>query len=338
MIVSIDYLTLYVQMSNRRKIDGFEFKLQKYNSKHFAKIAHIYIYGEKVANLEYQPHSSILDSRAGLLKIENNILYQKDMFHIVDLIMDYIGAKVISISRLDICADFEKFKNNLEPKKLIKNFMTERYLRNGRGKYTIIGNQKNVQDVEYLRFGSKSSAVNVYLYNKSIEMEDVKHKAHIAELWKQNNLGKDNQVWRLEVSLKSEAMTYVDDETGEYFKVNLEHLKDNKFIEKLYYSLVQKYFEFRKNDKTKNKSRMQKVDLFNQDEMTYKRIKITNEPDYTRRDKVLLKNMYLYEKRYPNATNIAKLASSQIERDLKNSDYLYKYFMKKKQLWDEEED
>lgn len=338
MIISIDYLTLYVQMSNRRKIDGFEFKLQKYNSKHFAKIAHIYIYGEKVANLEYQPHSSILDSRAGLLKIENNILYQKDMFHIVDLIMDYIGAKVISISRLDICADFEKFKNNLEPKKLIKNFMTERYLRNGRGKYTIIGNQKNVQDVEYLRFGSKTSEVNVYLYNKSIEMENVKHKAHIAELWKQNNLGKNNQVWRLEVSLKSQAMTYADHDTGEYFKINLNHLKDNQFIEKLYYSLVEKYFQFRKNDNTKNKSRMRKVDLFNKSDMIYSRIKITNEADYTRRDKILLKNMYLFEKRYPTASNIAKLSASQIERDLKNSDYLYKYFMKKKQFWDNEED
>ena len=338
MIISIDYLTLYVQMSNRRKIDGFDFRVQKYNSKHFAKIAHIYIYNEKVANLEYEPHSSILDSRAGLLKIENNILYQKDMFHIIDLILDYICAKVISISRLDICADFEKFKNNLEPKKLIKNFMTERYLRNGRGKYTIIGNQKNVQDVEYLRFGSKSSEVNVYLYNKTIEMENVKHKAHIAELWKQNKLGIDKQVWRLEVSLKSQAMTYVDDDTGEYFKVNLDHLKDNQFIEKLYFSLVEKYFQFRKNDNTKNKSRMQKVNLFNKSDMIYSRIKITNEPDYTRRDKILLKNMYLFEKRYPNATNIAKLASSQIERDLKNSDYLYKYFMKKKQLWDNEED
>ena len=338
MIISIDYLTLYVQLSIRKKIDGFEFRVQKYNSKHFAKIAHIYLHDIKVATIEYQPHSSILDSRSGLIKIENHILYQKSMFHVIDLIMDYLGAKVISISRLDICADFEKFNNNLEPKKLIKNFMTEKYLRNGRGKYTIIGNQKNVQDVEYLRFGSKSSAVNVYLYNKSIEMEDVKHKAHIAELWKQNDIGKDKQVWRLEVSLKSEAMTYVDDDSGEYFKLNLEHLKDNKFIKKLYYSLIQKYFEFRKNDGTKNKSRMKKVDLFDQDKMTYKRIKITNEPDYTRRDKVLLKNMYLYEKRYPNATNIAKLASSQIERDLKNSDYLYKYFMKKKQLWDNEED
>lgn len=338
MIISIDYLTLYVQLSIRRNIDGFDFKVQKYNSKHFAKIAHIYIYNQKVGNLEYEPHSSILNSKAGLLKIENNILYQKDMFHIIDLILDYVGAKVISISRLDICADFEKFKHNLEPRKLIKNFMTEKYLRNGRGKYTIIGNQKNVQDVEYLRFGSKTSEVNVYLYDKTIEMENVKHKAHIAELWKQNNLGKDNHVWRLEVSLKSQAMTYVDHETGEYFKVNLEHLKNDKFIKKLYYSLVQKYFEFRKNDNTKNKSRMQRVILFDIDKIVYKRIKTVNAPDYTRRDKVLLKNMYLFEKRYPNATNIAKMASSQIERDMKNSDYLYRYFMKKKQLWDDEED
>lgn len=338
MIISIDYLTLYVQLSIRKKIDGFEFRVQKYNSKHFAKIAHIYLHDIKVANIEYNPHSPILDSRSALIKIENHVLYQRDLFYIIDLIMDYVGAKIISLSRLDICADFEKFNNNLEPKKLIKNFMTEKFLRNGRGKYTIIGNQKNVQDVEYLRFGSKTSEVNVYLYNKSIEMENVKHKAHIAELWKQNNIGINNQVWRLEVSLKSQAMLYVDNETGEYFKINLNHLKDNQFIQKLYFSLVEKYFQFRKNDNTKNKSRMQKVNLFNKNDMIYSRIKITNEADYTRRDKILLKNMYLFEKRYPTASNIAKLSASQIERDLKNSDYLYKYFMQKKQFWDNEED
>ena len=83
---------------------------------------------------------------------------------------------------------------------------------------------------------------------------------------------------------------------------------------------------------------MQKVDLFDANQMIYKRIKITNEVDYTRRDKILLKNMYLFEKRYPNSTGISKTAASQIERDLKRSDYLYKYFMKKKTHWDNEEE
>lgn len=337
MIINIDYLKLHLKLDEPNYSPDFKKKKLKYSSRHFAVLEEIYMYDLKVATLESQPHSSILEASSALLKIENRYLYSTELNYLLSSIIHYLNAEIKGISRLDLCADFVKFKNNITPSNLINSFLKEKYLRNGRGKYTVIGSQQNVRSVEYLRFGSKASAVNVYLYNKSLEMNQVKHKHYIEESWKDLERAENQDVWRLEVSLTTEAMKYVDYDTGEYFTIGLSHVLDNNFIKKLYYSLVLKYFQFKINDNTKNKTRMRALQLFDIADMQYHRIKFTERKDVTRRDKVFLKSVYQFKRRYPCASESAVVASSSVLSSIQKDTFLYKYFQDKKHYWDKEE-
>lgn len=336
MVINIDYLKIHVHLGKSRHDEILTRKKQAYSSRHYSVVENIYLYDIKVAVMESEPHSSILHPKSALIKIENQLLYNYELFRYIDMLIYCLTAEVKNISRLDVCADFIKFKNNLKPASLIRNFMQEKYLRNKRGKYTIIGSQRNVQEVEYLRFGSKSSDVNVYLYNKTKEMNAVKYKKYIAEKWAQLDNEKDDDVWRLEVSLTSQALTYVDTNTSEIFKINLDMLKGAQFVENLFYSLVLEYFEFRKNNGTKNKSRMPEVQLIDRDVIVYERQKFALSKDITKRDKVLLKNMFQFEKRYAGASAVAVESAVNIKKELIRDNYLSDYLLRKKEHWQNE--
>lgn len=333
-VINIDYLKLHIHTAIRSKSSNLTTKIQAHTSRHYSKIEDIYLLNRKIATLESKPHSKILHEKSALLKIENKYLYSSALFEYITMLIDYLNAEVINISRLDICADFTHFKNRLEPATLINRYLKEKIFRIGRGKFTVIGSQQDVRSVEYLRFGTKHSAVNTYLYNKSKEMREVRHKAHIAEAWKQNGLQETQDIWRLEHSLKAEALTYFDTSTGEIVKVTLESLKNNQFVANLFESLTEQYFEFRINDGQKNKSRMKKLQLFVNSDLCYKRIKLTNEIDVTKRDKVLMKNIYKFNRRNVTADQETQKASVKLLAHMASNAHLYEFLHKKKTFWD----
>lgn len=336
MLYNIDYLKLHLHVNTVIDNNGFTFKKQKYNSQHYANIYFVYLHDLKVAVLENCPHSSVLDHRSALLKIENRLLYDTYLFDYIDLIINALNAKITNISRLDIALDFINFHNNLSPKSLINKFLRGEYLRNGRGKFTVIGNQQNVAEVEYLRFGSKTSDINVYLYNKTKEMSDVAHKQYIADRHAQLNNKNNADVWRLEISLKSQALQYVSIESGEIFKINLNTLRHQASIVEIFNSLILKHFEFKYSGNDKNKSRLKNVKLFNFDTANYERIKTVAKKDVTKKDKVLLKSMYQFEKKYSYADTVTKSAAAKIVDKMKQDNYLELYLKRKQADWDNE--
>lgn len=337
MLLNIDYLKLFVKCNKAPSTNGYTKKLMPYSSRHYKKIEILYMGDFKLGILESQPHSSILDPQSGMLKIENKILYAVDSFNFINLTLEIFNLEIVSISRLDLALDFVKFKNNLKPNMLIKRYMNEKLLRNGRGKFTIIGNQTNVQDVEYLRFGSKSSDINIYLYNKTREMEEVRYKEYIADRWEKLENKNNNDIWRLEVSLSSQGLHYADEESGEIIKINYNLIQDENILKKLYQSLILKYFEFKINDNTKNKSRMKTLQLFDFKNISMHKIKISEKRDITRQDKILLKKMYQFDRKYSTASRVSKSSASIISRELQKDRYLEQYLNRKKHHWDNED-
>lgn len=333
-VINIDYLKIHIHTAVRSKNSNLTTKIQAHTSRHYSKIEDIYLLNRKIATLESKPHSKILHEKSALLKIENKYLYSSALFEYIAMLVEFLNAEIINISRIDICADFTHFKNKLEPSTLINRYLKEKLFRIGRGKFTVIGSQQDVRSVEYLRFGTKNSAVNTYLYNKSKEMNEVRHKAHIAESWKQNGLEETQDIWRLEHSLKSEALTYYDESTGEIIKITLDSLRNNQFVSKLFESLTEQYFEFRINDGNKNKSRMKKLPLFSEKDFYYKRIKLTNEIDVTKRDKVLMKNIYKFNRRNVTADKETQTASVKLLAHMSSNPHLYEFLQKKKAFWD----
>ena len=335
-ILNLDYLQLFGVIPIRTYRADLTYELLPYGSRHFSRIEKLLLNGEYVAVLESEPRSLILKEKSCLLKIENHVLYEKNCFLKIDSLINAIGFNYLSISRLDIAVDFITFENNLKPETLINGFLREKYLRNGRGKYMVIGEQKNVKSVEYLRFGSKTSEINTYLYNKSKEMRDVRLKQHIAETWKSLQNDNDQDVWRLEHSLKSQACNYFDEKTGEIVKLNLDIIRDKEVLINLFASLTAKYFDFKINDGQQNKSRMRSKILFDFNDVSLKRINFVTKKDITRADKIFLKRLYLFTEKNIDAGYEEQDAVDRLSDFIKKDQHMLHYYEQKKFEWDKE--
>lgn len=333
-IISIDYLQLYCDATHLNYAEEFTAEAQEYGTKNFEILEKVYLQGALFATVQRKPRSEILQPHAAIIKFENSLLYYTDAELIITNFLQLCQLSVLSITRIDIAVDFKKFQKGLLPQNLIKGFMKEKYLKNGRGKYTIIGNQKNALDVSYLRFGTKSSDVNVYLYNKSLEMREQVFKPYIFEQWKQLAGSPLQDVWRLEFSLSAKATTFVDLTTGEVENIDLSILSNNDQKKRLVSALEKRYFEFKVNDGQANKSRMQRLQLLGLKSTGFTNKYMPAGSDIYKRDKVLLKNIYTIDKEHRNVPPYIVEAQNLIVDYMQSSEFLREYFEKKVRQWD----
>ena len=150
----------------------------------------------------YHPRASFLHNYDCQVKLDNHILYSEELEQVLKDIFA-CGISFYCITRLDLCIDFINFDNGIKPAKFIDLVMKNRIfkLRKGDG-FTFF---KSHHDLEYtgISFGKKSSSAHWRLYNKSLEMREVKDKYYIRQLWVNNGWqDSDGDVWRLELELK----------------------------------------------------------------------------------------------------------------------------------------
>lgn len=333
-IISIDWLQLHVDLSHLRYSKEFEVKVLDYGTKHFEIFEEVYLQGSLFCSIQRKPRSQILKPYTGIIKFDNSLLYFADAERIITNFLHQCEIYTLGITRLDIAVDFKKFTNGLLPQNLIKGFMKEKYLKNGRGKYTIIGNQRNVLDVSYLRFGTKASDVSVYLYNKSLEMREQTFKPYIAELWKKLEGSPLADVWRLEFSLKSQATTFLDENTGEVEQLNLSILSNNEQKERVVSALEKRYFEFKINDGQKNKTRMKRLALLNLESTEFTNRYMPASVDIYKRDKILLKRLYTLDKELREVPEYVIEARDHLLEYVQKSEILAGYFEQKQPEWD----
>lgn len=332
-IISIDYLQLYCDATYLDYAEEFTAEAKDYGTKNFEILEEIYLQGSLFATVQRKPRSKILQPYAAIIKFENSLLYYTDAQLIITNFLHQCQLSIISITRIDIAVDFKKFQKGLLPQNLIKGFMKEKYLKNGRGKYTIIGNQKNALDVSYLRFGTKSSDVNVYLYNKSLEMREKVFKPYISEQWKQLAGSPLEDVWRLEFSLTAKATMFLNEETGEIEDIDLSILSKNELKKVLVSALENRYFEFKINDGQANKSRMKRLQLLGLKSTGFTNRYMPSGTDIYKRDKVLMKNIYTIDKEHRNVPPYILEAKNLIIDYMQSSEYLKEYFEKMVEQW-----
>ena len=333
-IISIDYLQLYCDATHLDYSGEFTTEQEEYGTRNFEILEKVYLQGSLFATVQRKPRSEILQSYAAIIKFENSLLYYADAELIITNFLHQCQITVINITRIDIAVDFKKFQKGLLPQNLIKGFMREKYLKNGRGKYTIIGNQKNALDVSYLRFGTKSSDVNVYLYNKSLEMREKVFKPYVFAQWKQLAGSPLDDVWRLEFSLAAKATTFLNEETGEIENIDLSILSNNNQKKRLVSALEERYFEFKVNDGQANKSRMRRLQLLGLKSTGFTNRYMPASSDIYKRDKVLMKNIYTIDKEHRNVPPYILEAKNLIVDYMQSSEFLKEYFEKKVRQWD----
>lgn len=325
--INLDWLQLnftgHITPNYIYKITELEFQ-----TRHFKKIYEIHKNGILIGTAATKPHSSILRPDMVLMKFDNKLLYDKLLKNYVLEFIDVFKLKFINVTRLDISIDFNRFYNNILPEKFIRDFVNCIYLKNGRGKFNIIGSQDFFNTYEYLRFGTHKSGKCIYLYNKSKEFRQVKMKHYIVDTWKENNINVDDDVWRLEASLHGNKFVLLDKDNGDYVNIDINSLFNPSFQSDLMSTCVNDMFSFKVFDGTKNKSRMKDLKLFDSFDSSKKLFKLSSDIDSNRSDKIFLKKLMSFNNEIRGSDFELNIALDSIISNYVRSRRLYDYYEK----------
>ena len=331
-IINIDWLAFFCQCGDIVNFDNYTLEPKNYGTQIFEKVADVIKYNEVVAVVLWQPRSAILPKNSAMIKIKNRQLYNGKWYQIFCDIADNWFCHHFKISRIDICADFVNFKNGLHPTTLISNFLTQKFVKVGRGTFKVMGNQKKYINYQYLRFGSGASDISAYLYNKSAEMREVRDKPYIRELWQNLKNENNKDVWRLEFSLRGKSLKIVDTIDGNYMIDNFETLTDKEVIANIFSFMVKKYFSFVIPESQKNKSRWKKITLFNDKDCHFKIVDFSLKSDTTKKHKVFLTNLVALEQEMRSIKSYARDIIQCVAMDYAEEHNLIDYMERKKQL------
>lgn len=290
MVLNLDWLQLYCLGSISPRT-GYEVKRLEYSTRIFMHIDEIYINKKKICTATHTPFSPVLDTKMVIIKFENYLLYDSNLWLVVDNFLSDFNLVYKSISRLDVAVDFNTFYKKRNVQNFLNEFLKNNVRKIGKADYKLQGCQKTSHVVDYLRFGGNNSEVSAYIYNKTKELNQVKMKSYIVDMWRCSGLDVDAGVWRLEFSIKSSAIKILDKSDGDLKDISLDNIKNKLFLEKMYMALVDKYFCFRENTGKSNVTREKKIVLFYNNFKDVERYFVRNLGDATRADKIFIKKL-----------------------------------------------
>lgn len=103
-------------------------------------------------------------------------------------------------------------------------------------------------------WGSRSSGHQVQLYNKTLEMQQVAYKHHIATRWKSYGLDLQRDVWRLEIRITKNARLLETIDSSLYHLLDPRDLVLEQQIEQLFWDYSYKYFRWYTLDQADRRS------------------------------------------------------------------------------------
>lgn len=368
--ISIDWLSLhcsawggqFVQSRCDGSIFGglfrYDYKVAEYGTRQFKvlTIVSTLTHGNKrepLCEVQSGPHSEILDKDMVLVKFNNRLLYSPYLWDYVRAFLNDHNLTCKGISRVDICADFCSFENNYNPISFIADFMGSHIRHVGRGqgqayfdhgtKKDDSGNSKYYLRYTGLAFGSNESDFRVYLYNKTFELLTQKDKPYIRDRWYDSGIieytynrnGKrvPKSVWRLEVSLKSGAMSFLAD--GTPTTITMETLQNDQELETLYFSFINKKFAFVQNrEGITNITREPRLQLFDGHAIFEHKVK-RDKSCSGRMERIMLKKMWLLSDEYRGGDILEDEGiSKSLAVDLARSVDLEEWLKTKSRLWE----
>jgi hypothetical protein len=229
----------------------------------FNKLHEVRYHGQTIAYITSEPRHDWMDKTLMIIKFENSYLYADNLDAKIHCFLTFNKLVFRGYTRLDVAYDFNKFDTGQHPKEFIKHYMAGAFRKTDKCKMAAYGSNKEGFDPEYIKWGKGTSDLSYYLYNKTIELREVKHKDWIVQRWL--SAGYDiSDVWRLEFRIKSQHKMIVDDFGGESktlqeFGLELLNARNQKT---LFSALYTRYFDFRQRNGDSNVTRMPRIELF----------------------------------------------------------------------------
>lgn len=349
-VLSIDWLSIFCccpaghfGQNPNSVLQPWQYKRRAYGTQMYKEMYDVYLWKRKICEVQCEPRNALMSSDSVLIKFDNRLLYCKDLWDIVNSFLDNHYLVVNNITRLDICCDFNKLEYG-EPEQLILDFLNSKIRHKGKGSGTayFVHYNKNhpyecgtKQFLNYngISFGTHTSDVRVYMYNKTLELLTQKDKPYIRDTWKAAGLDTSKAVWRLEVSIKSGGMNIVDKDSGQKVVISLPLISDRGRLKTLYFSYVKKYFAFVRNEHAiRNITREPLLKLF--EEMASAiNIGLVREVGCSNQsDKVFIKALQTAAERFPYAKLDKDLLES-LSEEVASSVDLFKWRLDRLQEW-----
>lgn len=305
--ISVDWLQVYTLSNAAHPIptqgsienDGytFSFTMLDIQTAMFKHVVSVSQFGLDVAVIEYAPRTSRLRQNMVLIKLANRVLYSAQYIKMLYALMSALKVIYKGITRIDLCYDCVSFLDGRSPARFINNYVMKPdteiggYVRKGSDEFICHGRKSSGQAsrINYISFGSPQSRVRAYIYDKTVELSEVKDKPWIRALWDANGLVYDekNHVYRSEISIKSEGTDLLNMSTGELFRLSPVYIENQAQIEKLFHYYAERYLYFSVNGGQKYRKNFPQLKLFkDRPEITCKPYHVNKSADTGRMEKI----------------------------------------------------
>lgn len=224
------------------------------------------------AQIRQNPKSGVMKKGLTIIKLSNRVLYHEKYVPFLMHMIQVLGLYYKGLTRLDIAYDCNEFYCGRKPSRFVHQFVTKRVDEKG-GMYVPKMKEydfhlkKDIHTngmINYLAIGAKGSKKRGYIYDKTLELEEVKDKPWVREMWEKNGLISDKKthVWRSEISIKAQGSDLLNLETGQLFALHPNYLATYENIKKIFHFYAAKVFDFRYNSGEKNRRNFARVCLF----------------------------------------------------------------------------
>lgn len=287
-VISVDWLQIYCHITDSFSIGEHivgKFKLTACakHTRFYSKIANVAVLTSNgsyidFAEVLYEPNSRVLDPRSAHVKVFNEQLYTSTWFTTLSAMLKAMGLQYRSVTRVDLAYDCNKFAKGTDPQNLLKGYFLQKLLKIGTNRCTMqmanMGYNLATVGEEWERprklprpavtgvtWGSMATGKQHVIYNKSLEMREVKYKPWIVERWLQHGLDPEN-VWRAEIRIANRGKELMFCDPDHLFSLGMSEVADQDRIEELFLAYASQLFRFVKNDGKVRKQRMQEIQLF----------------------------------------------------------------------------
>lgn len=323
--INIDWLEVYCLEATRHdanyfRAQGYDVQAREYGTPLYAEM--FVIFQENIPYLEIRrnPHNpkgggggGILPPNACHIRLDNRTCYLPGCVNLLRTFLVAHGYQFVSISRVDVCLDFNVFDNGMKPSNFINKWFKAEFSKLYQGRFSAHGSDKWAErEVNSVKWGRPTSAITTKLYNKSLEMREVKEKIYIKDAWIAAGLSLAQDVWRLEFSISSSVKVLrlrkpknqeqVEETREQEQEINFRTLHRFDAPSRListFAALSSHYFRFKAVERTetgklKEKRRCKTIELFKfvPSDMNYVVKKVSVQRALNRTEKILVRKLY----------------------------------------------
>lgn len=313
--ISVDWLqvccygNLLEDKDYRGKEHTYKVVMSDIHTALFQVVFDIQLNDMSIATVQQLPRSSALKKGLTLIKLSNRVLWSTRYIELLYDLMYALSVTYKGITRIDLCYDCNYYYDGRHPGRFINDYVLlpvdeiGGMYRRGSTKFTVQGGRSSCSSTKLtgIKFGSSQNGVVPYIYDKTLELKEVKDKPWIREVWAENGLISDEKthVWRSEISIKCEGTDLLNMQSGQLFKLSPSYMEHYENIVKLFHFYAAKVFDFRINTGQKTKRHFKPLQLFDTSiEITCKPMNVSRAADTGRMEKICYNKLERLSREY----------------------------------------